>query len=87
MSRPPEPQSLDFLLAQVSRLYHQDAHELLEKLGLYRGQSTISKLGSRPCGYSNKIKGWHKFINYPIYGFAKIRHFRLKSRPKLPFAG
>ncbi len=37
----PEPQSLDFLLAQVSRLHHHRAHELLDKLGLYRGQPPV----------------------------------------------
>ncbi|MBN2116481.1 MAG: MarR family transcriptional regulator [Anaerolineales bacterium] len=37
----PEPQTLDFLLAQVSRLHHQRAHELLEGLGLYRGQPPV----------------------------------------------
>jgi DNA-binding MarR family transcriptional regulator len=41
MPRHPEPQTLDFLLAQVSRLHHQRAHELLEKLGLYRGQPPV----------------------------------------------
>jgi DNA-binding MarR family transcriptional regulator len=39
--KPPEPQSMDFLLAQVSRLHHQRAHELLERLGLYRGQPPV----------------------------------------------
>lgn len=39
MSPPlPEPRTLDFLLAQVSRLHHQRAHGLLESLGLGRGQ-------------------------------------------------
>ena len=37
----PEPQSLDFLLAQVSRLHHHRAHELLDNLGLYRGQPPL----------------------------------------------
>lgn len=37
----PEPQALDFLLAQVSRLHRHRAHELLEKLGLYRGQPPV----------------------------------------------
>ena len=36
-----EPQTLDFLLAQVSRLHHYRAHALLEKLGLYRGQPPV----------------------------------------------
>ena len=41
MSPLPEPQALDFLLAQVSRLHHQRAHGLLEQLGLYRGQPPV----------------------------------------------
>jgi len=35
---PQQPESLDFLLAQICRLHHTRAHTLLEKLGLYRGQ-------------------------------------------------
>lgn len=41
MSPPAEPQSLDFLLAQVSRLHHYRAHELFVGLGLYRGQPPV----------------------------------------------
>jgi DNA-binding MarR family transcriptional regulator len=37
----PEPNYLDFLLAQVSRLHQHRAHERLEKLGLYRGQPPV----------------------------------------------
>lgn len=37
----PEPQTLDYLLAQVSRLHHHRAHELLDGLGLYRGQPPV----------------------------------------------
>ena len=37
----PEPQTMDFLLAQVARLHHHRAHELFEKLGLYRGQPPV----------------------------------------------
>ena len=37
----PEPQTLDFLLAQVARLHHHRAHELFEELGLYRGQPPV----------------------------------------------
>ena len=33
-----EPQTLDFALAQVSHLHYQRVHELLEAIGLYRGQ-------------------------------------------------
>ena len=38
MSQRTEPESIDFLLAQVCRLRHARAHTLLEELGLYRGQ-------------------------------------------------
>ena len=38
MSQRPEPESIDFLLAQICKLRHARAHTLLEGLGLYRGQ-------------------------------------------------
>jgi DNA-binding MarR family transcriptional regulator len=38
---PDEPQSLDFLLAQICRLHYARAHALLEDLGLYRGQPPV----------------------------------------------
>ena len=41
MPHHPEPQNLDFLLAQVSRLHHQRAHERLDQFGLYRGQPPV----------------------------------------------
>ena len=41
MTQLTEPQTLDFLLAQISRLHHYRAHSLLEKLGLYRGQPPV----------------------------------------------
>lgn len=34
-------ESIDFLLAQVCRLHYIRAHELLETLGLYRGQPPL----------------------------------------------
>lgn len=37
----PEPQTLDFLLSQVSRLHHHRAHGLLDGLRLYRGQPPV----------------------------------------------
>ncbi len=36
-----EPNSMDFALAQVCHLHHQRVHELLESLGLYRGQPPV----------------------------------------------
>ena len=41
MPRRFEPDSLDLLLAQVSRLHHARAHEHLEALGLYHGQPPL----------------------------------------------
>ncbi len=37
----PEPEPLDLLLGQVSRLHFTRAHTLLETLGLYRGQPPV----------------------------------------------
>ncbi|HEY3290581.1 MAG TPA: MarR family transcriptional regulator [Anaerolineae bacterium] len=36
-----EPQSLDHLLAQVSRLHHARIHELLSGTGMFRGQPPV----------------------------------------------
>jgi MarR family transcriptional regulator, organic hydroperoxide resistance regulator len=41
MSPASPSQSLDFLLAQVARLHHHRAHELLDELRLYRGQPPV----------------------------------------------
>jgi len=41
MSDRQEPESIGFLLSQICRLEHARAHELLEDLGLYRGQHRI----------------------------------------------
>ena len=41
MFRQTEPDSIDFLLAQVCRLHHARAHTLLEEFGLYRGQPPV----------------------------------------------
>jgi len=41
MTRPTEPESLDYLFAQVSKLHHTRAHTLLDALGLYRGQPPL----------------------------------------------
>jgi MarR family transcriptional regulator, organic hydroperoxide resistance regulator len=37
----PSNETMDFLLAQVSRLHQQHAHDLLEKINLYRGQPPL----------------------------------------------
>jgi DNA-binding MarR family transcriptional regulator len=41
MSDQQEPESIGVLLSQICRLEHARAHELLEELGLYRGQHRI----------------------------------------------
>jgi len=41
MNPSPEPESLDFLLAQICRLKHVRVHTLMEALGLYRGQPPV----------------------------------------------
>lgn len=41
MPSPAEPESIDFLLAQICRLHHARAHALLEKLNLYHGQPPV----------------------------------------------
>ena len=41
MTEAAAPESLDLLLAQVSRLHHFRAHEHLEAIGLYRGQPPV----------------------------------------------
>jgi|YNPNPStandDraft_1061719.scaffolds.fasta_scaffold05462_3 DNA-binding MarR family transcriptional regulator len=43
MPRSAEPETLDFLLAQVCHLHHSRAHTLLEAIGLYRGQPPVLK--------------------------------------------
>lgn len=41
MPQSPKPEPLDLLLAQVSRLHYHRSHELLEAIGLYRGQPPL----------------------------------------------
>ena len=41
MSHCHEPETMDFLLAQVSHLHYSRAHQLLEAIGLYRGQPPV----------------------------------------------
>ena len=36
-----EPETLDFALARVSHLHYHRVHELLEAIGLYRGQPQV----------------------------------------------
>lgn len=38
MPKIPEPDGVDFMLAQTCRLHYVRVHELLETIGLYRGQ-------------------------------------------------
>ena len=41
MTPPPGLDTLDFLLAQICHLHHSRIHQLLESLGLYRGQPPL----------------------------------------------
>jgi DNA-binding MarR family transcriptional regulator len=41
MNQLPEPQATDYLLAQICRLHHGRARELLHEIGLYRGQPRV----------------------------------------------
>lgn len=41
MHNPAEPETMDFLLAQICRLHYVRAHALLEAIGLYRGQPPL----------------------------------------------
>ncbi|MFZ6031370.1 MAG: MarR family winged helix-turn-helix transcriptional regulator [Chloroflexota bacterium] len=54
MNAPPEPQMLDFLLAQVSRLHHARVHQLLEAIGLYRGQPRVLHILWKQDGLTHK---------------------------------
>ncbi len=50
MAQPAEPGMLDMLLVQVCRLHYLRAHELLEKIGLYRGQPPVLRALSEQEG-------------------------------------
>jgi DNA-binding MarR family transcriptional regulator len=41
MSKRSFPETMDFLLVNICHLHHFRAHQLLEKLGLYRGQPPV----------------------------------------------
>jgi DNA-binding MarR family transcriptional regulator len=41
MARVKPPESMDFLLANISHLHYTRAHQLLESIGLYRGQPPV----------------------------------------------
>jgi DNA-binding MarR family transcriptional regulator len=41
MSPPDHKESMDFMLANVCHLHHTRAHQLLEAIGLYRGQPPV----------------------------------------------
>jgi DNA-binding MarR family transcriptional regulator len=53
MSQGSEPESIGSLLSQVSRLEHARAHELLEELGLYRGQHRILRALGKQDGLTH----------------------------------
>ena len=41
MKNKSHPAEMDFLLANIGHLHHQRAHQLLEGIGLYRGQPPV----------------------------------------------
>ena len=41
MPKPNHPETMDFLLANICHLHHTRAHQLLEAIGLYRGQPPV----------------------------------------------
>jgi len=41
MSKPNQPETMDFLLANICHLHHTRAHQLFEAIGLYRGQPPV----------------------------------------------
>ena len=62
MSRRSEPDTLGSLFAQISRLEHARAHELLEELGLYRGQHRILRALWRQDGLTHTELGGHAHV-------------------------
>ena len=62
MSRRSEPESIGFLLAQVCRLEHARAHELLEELGLYRGQHSILRALWKQDGLTHTELSRHSHV-------------------------
>ena len=62
MSRRPEPESMGSLFSQVSRLEHARAHELLEELGLYRGQHRILRALWVQDGLTHTELGRHAHV-------------------------
>ena len=62
MSQRSEPESLGFLFAQVCRLEHARAHELLEELGLYRGQHRILRALWKQDGLTHTELGAHSHV-------------------------
>jgi DNA-binding MarR family transcriptional regulator len=53
MSQGSEAESIGSLLSQVCRLEHARAHELLEELGLYRGQHRILRALGKQDGLTH----------------------------------
>ena len=80
MFRQTEPESIDYLLAQICRLHHARAHALLEEIGLYRGQPPVlralweeegrthSELAARLCGTQGGPGGSTRFPRLPDRG-------------------
>ena len=62
MSELPEQESIGSLLSQVCRLEHARAHELLEELGLYRGQHRILRALWRQDGPTHTELSQHAHV-------------------------
>ena len=62
MSQRSEPESIGFLLSQVCRLEHARAHELLEELGLYRGQYSILRALWKQDGLTHTELSRHSHV-------------------------
>jgi len=41
MPKPDQPETMDFILANICHLHHTRAHQLFEAIGLYRGQPGV----------------------------------------------
>jgi DNA-binding MarR family transcriptional regulator len=62
MSQRSEPESIGSLLSQVCRLEHARAHELLEELGLYRGQHRILRALGKQDGLTHTNLSEHAHV-------------------------
>jgi DNA-binding MarR family transcriptional regulator len=62
MSQPTEPESIDRLLGQICKLHYFRAFELLEKIGLYRGQPPMLRALSEEEGLTHSELAAHLHV-------------------------